>query len=337
MIAFASEKRTYPLPGLGFRDFWDLCSHFQRISPAHDHIAYTLLCKNKALLENQTDVAEILDFLQSDEAAAVDGYLAVLGASPQRGEGSGLFSVPAVAAAEPTEFLYRPKDDPITGQPAGITLSSTALSKLGFYQFETLLRDSYGWEMPHEAAPIRFGRPCEVLACVIDMRGFTVFCEQPNVESPYTCALMSAFYDAVQAGFSVYAPEMTKYLGDGVLCVWETTHQDRAVAVETCLRGLVGLGLRYEQVRRSPQFSHGTPSELGAGVSLGLASRLDFTHDYLGRPINMAARYCSVAEGGNIIVDATLPSIPEDLVRHEHTAHLKSYGRSTVWRLPVEE
>ncbi|MGF1484132.1 MAG: hypothetical protein ACFBZ8_07200 [Opitutales bacterium] len=332
MIAFASERRSYPITGLGFREFWDLCGHFQRVSPSHDQVTYSLLRGGQPVLENEGNVGEILGFLQHEGNEAADCYKAHLTASPPRGQGSGIFTTAAIAADEPTELTYYRDDDPARNISAGLAISSCALSKLGFFQFEEILQDVFGLEIPIRDAEITFGRPCEVLSCVIDMRGFTLFCEQPNIESPYTCALMGAFYDTVQAGFARYPPEMTKYLGDGVLCVWETTPQDRSVAVETCLRGLVSLSRRYQKVRESPHFSHGTPEEVGAGVSLGLASRLDFGHDYLGRPINMSARYCGVAEGGTLLTDKNLPSIPDDLVRHEHTVHLKSFGRSPVWR-----
>lgn len=333
MIAFASERRNYPLQGLGFRDFWDLCGHFQRVSPAHDQVTYSLWRNGQPVLGDEGNVSEILDFLQREGLECADCFRAKLSASAPRGQGSGLFSTAAVAASEPTELVYYRDADLARNVQAGLTISSCALSKLGFFQFEEILQDVFGLEIPIRDAEITFGRPCEVLACVIDMRGFTLFCEQPNIESPYTCALMSAFYDTVQAGFARYPPEMTKYLGDGVLCVWETTPQDRAVAVETCLRGLVTLSPRYRKVRESPHFSHGTPQDIGAGVSLGLASRLDFGHDYLGRPINMAARYCGVAEGGTLLTDKNLPSIPDDIIRQEHTVHLKSFGRSGVWRM----
>ena len=54
---------------------------------------------------------------------------------------------------------------------------------------------------------------------MVDIRGFPHFSERPNIESPYLCGVMGAFYQIIQRSFAKYSPEMIKFMGDGVLAV----------------------------------------------------------------------------------------------------------------------
>lgn len=171
------------------------------------------------------------------------------------------------------------------------------------------------------------------MAAVIDLRGFSLFCEQPNIESPYTCGLMYAFYHLVRNAFRTYPPDMFKLLGDGVLTLWETTYRDRDMAINTLIEGTITINSEWRMIRRNPQFTHGAPEEVATGISFGLASKLPGTDDYIGRPINVASRLCSVCPGGDIFIDKSTPNVAAAYTKEETIAHIKSFGRYFVWRI----
>jgi hypothetical protein len=53
--------------------------------------------------------------------------------------------------------------------------------------------------------------------------------------------------------------------------------------------------------------------------------------DYIGRPINIASRLCSVCPGDRVYVDRSVPNIPLQLKKEELVTHIKPYGRHNVW------
>ena len=184
---------------------------------------------------------------------------------------------------------------------------------------------------------MEFGKPCEVLALVIDIRGFSLFCEAPNIESPYTCGLMSAFYNLVRKLLSRFPPELIKFVGDGVVAVWETTPGDHEIAVEVAIDASLKLRDHWKAVCASPHFSHGAPEGVGAGISFGLAAHLESGNDYIGRSINIASRLCSACPAGRVYVDKTVPDVPIQFKKHDFVAHIKPYGRHNIWAFLNED
>jgi class 3 adenylate cyclase len=219
---------------------------------------------------------------------------------------------------------------------SGLSFYSDDVGKAAYFQFEEDLLSNFATSGTYEPE-VEFGKPCEVLAVVIDIRGFSLFCEQPNIESPYTCGLMSAFYHMITETMQRFPPEMTKFLGDGVLAVWETTPADRHIAVSVALGGARELYRKWQVVRESPHFSHGAPEGVGVGISFGLASHLVVGDDYIGRPINIASRICDACPGDRVYVDRSVPAVPPYLKKEELVVHIKPYGRHQVWAFMNEE
>lgn len=319
MTLLPPRTRHYPVRNLDFRDFWDICSSIQRMLTDYSFVSYTIDGRNSPIVLDESDVSVILRALaQHPESPRL--MLARLFRSPEE-KGSDQGTLEIIYRAAGTE-----------SEPPGLIIPIGEISKIDLFRLE----DAILGERPQPAlmAPkIEFGTPCEVVSVVIDMRGFSTFCEQPNIESPYTCGLMSAFYHLVEAGFSRYPPELIKFLGDGVLAIWETTPADREIAIQTCLWGCVHLDSQWKVVRQNPHFSHGAPESIGAGISFGLASRLTIDNDYLGRPINLAARLCGVCPGGRLLVDRAVPALPFDLEKKPTRVRIKSFGEYNVWSI----
>ncbi|MCX5636750.1 MAG: hypothetical protein NTX52_03525, partial [Planctomycetota bacterium] len=147
----------------------------------------------------------------------------------------------------------------------GLSFYSSDVSKLDTFYFEERLRTKFdlaGKELPSP----QMGNPCSILAFVVDMRGFTAFCENPRIESPYVSTLLTGFYTLLQRAVDRYPPDFTKYLGDGMLALWDVSENDRSIAIKYGLNGLFSLFSYYKQFKEHPAFVHGAPEQLAAGV-----------------------------------------------------------------------
>ncbi len=205
-------------------------------------------------------------------------------------------------------------------------------TKLSLYKFEELLYANYSLQDVFSEPEAEFGHPCEVLVAAVDLRQFTLFCEEPTIESPYACGLMTSFYRMIERSFTKYPPDMMKYLGDGVLSIWRTNPQDREVAIDVCLEALTGLGRRWLSVLQGPHFSHGAPEGIGCGLAFGLASKICSANDYIGRPINLASRLCAASPVGQVMIDKSVPGVRDKIDLQPTRIELKSYGDYSVWR-----
>ena len=310
----ASIERHYPIPNLNFRDFWDICSHYLHVNPQYVQIAYTINSDDIPIVSEETDVAVILRSL-SGIRDNIRNYIAQ-------------FHTTSMNSTERAELRYLPQTHAPTKH--GLYLRTNAASKLTLFKFEDLIFNNYDITDSIESS-IEFGQPCEILVSSIDMRGFSIFCEQPNIESPYLCGLMSSFYNVANRGFAKYPPDLIKFAGDGYLAIWQTGVEDRKIAIDVCVEGTSELNSNWQIVRQSPHFTHGAPEEIAAGISLGLASKLSFDNDYIGRPINIASRLCGICPGGKIYIDKSVPSMNPNIEMKNSRARIKSYGEYNIW------
>lgn len=314
----ANVHRHYPVPNLNFRDFWDICCHFQQVQPKYKRILYTVEGFGMKIVENEDDISVVLHAI-AQHSNQVRSYTARYYLSP--------YSEPADYGN--AKLVYLPSTADF--MEPGLHFFTEEDNKLTLYNFEDFIFNSYDLN-EHLDAEVEYGLPCEILAAVVDMRGFSTFCEQPNIESPYTCGLMTAFYGMIRQGFKRYPPEMVKFLGDGVLAVWQTNSRDREVALETCIEGLTRLPRTWSQIIKGPEFSHGAPVGVASGVSFGLASKISIDNDYIGRPINLASRLCGVCPPAKTYLDRAVPGVGGFGVK-QAAVRLKSFGDLKVWML----
>jgi hypothetical protein len=310
-------RRHYPIPDLGFRDFWDICSRFQTVHPEYKHVYFTIDGLESFLVLDEPEVSKVLKKLEGKEGTVRKYSARFYTSRTQYTDGYGV-----------SELQYRPKT--YDRYLKGLSFYSDSVGKSSYYQFEEEIYSAYPFIESNELE-VEFGKPCEVLALVIDIRGFSLFCEQPDIESPYTCGLMSAFYNMVGRSLQRFPPEMIKFMGDGVLAIWETTPADREIAVNIALTAALDLRDKWSIVKDSPHFTHGAPEGIGSGICFGLASHLQIGDDYIGRPINIASRLCGACPANHVYVDRSVPNIPLSLKKEEYVAHIKPYGRHNVW------
>jgi len=315
----APYHRHYRIPNLNFRDFWDICCHYQRIEPKYRSILYTVEGFGITIIEDESDVSKVLSAI-AENSGQIRRYIARYYVSPH--------SEPGDYGNAKLEYLPEAYD---FNEP-GLHFHTAEENKLILYHFEDYVFNSYSVS-DDEHDEIEYGLPCEVLSAVIDMRGFSSFGEQPSIESPYTCGVMTAFYAMVSKGFKRYPPDLVKFLGDGVLAVWQTNSKDRNIAIDVCLDGLSKLPPTWQQIIRGPEFTHGAPPGIGSGVSFGLASKLMIDSDYIGRPINVASRLCGICPPGKTYISRDVPEVKDHHPVKPISVNIKSYGDTKIFML----
>lgn len=143
-----------------------------------------------------------------------------------------------------------------------------------------------------------------VVCC--DLRGFTAFTAATS--SRRVIDILRQYYDAVGVAAAACGGTIKDQAGDGVLILVGAPiefddHAQRAIELARQIRSL-GLALSRQWSNDEMQLGVGVGVASGfatVGV-IGGASRLEYTA--VGQPVNLAARLCSEAAHGQVLVDA---------------------------------
>jgi branched-chain amino acid transport system substrate-binding protein len=151
------------------------------------------------------------------------------------------------------------------------------------------LFDGVADEMSSDAAA---GRAVGVRTFLIaDLRGYTRYSDEHGDEAASSLARRFAAIagDAVGAR----GGEVVELRGDEALCVF--------VSARSAVRGAV------ELQRRARERTEGEPAlPLGVGIGLDAGEAVATAGGYRGRALNVAARLCSLAKGGEILASETV-------------------------------
>ena len=123
-----------------------------------------------------------------------------------------------------------------------------------------------------------------------DVCGFTNFCERQGDRA--AVEVLNRFRSVARAIAARRGVRVAKWLGDGVMMV--ATRPGTAVAAGT------------ELVGRMTQ----TPIEIRVGVAGGPVLLFE-GDDYIGRPVNLAARLCDAAAPGEVLASGHGDQIPD--------------------------
>lgn len=121
----------------------------------------------------------------------------------------------------------------------------------------------------------------------IDLSGFTALTHREGDER--AVAVLSAFRSSVRDTCSRRGVRIAKWLGDGAMLV----------AVEPT--PLLAAALEIERATEVARL----PVPVRAGACSGEVILLE-GDDYIGNPVNVAARLCDAAPGGTVLVEASL-------------------------------
>jgi class 3 adenylate cyclase len=170
----------------------------------------------------------------------------------------------------------------------------------------------------------------EITVLFNDLRGFTSFSEIAEPEE--IMGVLREFHDAVGPRIFHHEGTIAQFTGDGMLVIfndpvplpdpaWNATQ----LAVE--MRDLTAeLSQRWRR--------RGHSLELGVGVAVGYATcgeigfegRTEYTA--IGTVVNLAARICGIAPGGQILVSNRVQSAVEDRVESRHIGDIEFKGLS---------
>lgn len=149
------------------------------------------------------------------------------------------------------------------------------------------------------------GKSQHIIAIVLDIRGFTPFCEK--VDSLEVATYIKRVYmkiiDNYFSGASFFKPT-----GDGLLVIVpydEGSLKERAnKTVENCLKLL---GDFRDMCSGDPMITFDTPTEIGIGMARGSACCITSEEkilDYSGKVLNLASRLMNVARPSGIVLDS---------------------------------
>lgn len=143
------------------------------------------------------------------------------------------------------------------------------------------------------------------LSVIFDLEGFTNFCKQidPQLEVPeYLSEFLSWIFSQIRKevisktyadGYGLYSslPFLSKYLGDGLLFLWDTEHMDDTEMLniiismsEICDKYVSEFLPTITNKLTSP------PTMLRCGIARGIIYSVGNGNDFVGPCINMSAR-----------------------------------------------
>jgi len=155
---------------------------------------------------------------------------------------------------------------------------------------------------------------------IADVRGYTSFTQARGDEA--AAHLAARFAALARETLAATGGEVVELRGDEALCVFPSARQ--------ALRAAVAMQVRFrDRVDDAPVF----PLGVGIGVAAGEAVRVE--GGYRGGALNLAARLCSLATGGQILATETVTSLAGRLegVRFVERRRAKVRGFDTAVRV----
>jgi class 3 adenylate cyclase len=123
---------------------------------------------------------------------------------------------------------------------------------------------------------------------IADIRGYTRFTEQHGDEA--SAKLAARFSEIVREGVELRGGELIELRGDEALAVFDSARQAIRAAVDL-----------QSQFAEETDMVSNCPIRVGIGIDSGEAIKLE-DGSFRGAALNIAARLCSLAQGGEIIV-----------------------------------
>ncbi len=130
----------------------------------------------------------------------------------------------------------------------------------------------------------------------LDLCGFSDFVDSHGPER--ASEALTAVRSSIRVTTSAYGVRVAKWLGDGALIVGVDTKDTLAATLDICANVA----------------ERDAPLPLRGGVAAGMALVFE-GDDYIGRPLNVAAKLCAMAARGEILAPLELATQNTDVVR----------------------
>jgi class 3 adenylate cyclase len=154
------------------------------------------------------------------------------------------------------------------------------------------------YHLPHvsDDARIDTGATAERGFLFSDMRGFTAYAEQHG--NTAAAAMVARFLEIARTAIARYEGAEIKTEGDAIHAVFPS-------AASAVLCGLEIVDAAAQENAQEPD----QPLGLGVGVHAGEA--VETAEGYIGTAVNLAARLCSIAQPGEVLVSSTVKGITQ--------------------------
>ena len=168
----------------------------------------------------------------------------------------------------------------------------------------------------------------QITAVYCDLRGFTGFSEIAEPEEVIN--VLREYHEALGKLIHKYEATLEHFAGDGVM-VWFNDPLPCPDPAERAVRMAVDMRTRVVELLRQWR-KHGHELGFGVGIAHGYATlgRIGFEgrFDYaaVGTVVNLAARLCSYAQDGQILIDPKVQSAVESFATTEPAGELTLKG-----------
>lgn len=168
------------------------------------------------------------------------------------------------------------------------------------------------------------GEAIEAVVFMADMRGFTQLAN--NLSGPEVTAVLNAYFDKIAAAVTDHGGDILKFMGDGILAVFDQKALGATSAAEAALKAAHKALTAIERLNAAPpeelpRTNLWHPLKIGIGLhcgevffgNVGGQERLDFT--VIGRTVNEASRVESLCKplGQSILLTKSVHDfLPED-------------------------
>ena len=170
-----------------------------------------------------------------------------------------------------------------------------------------------------------------------DIRGFTAMSE--GLDPREVIAMLNDFLEGASAAIEAEGGVVDKYVGDEVMAIFgaPVAHPDDAQRAVRAALNIQSVIARLNESRREagkPDITAGIGINTGIAVAGNMGSRTRLNYTVLGETVNLAARLCASAKGGEILISrSTLQAVGPGLdVLASGSLSLKGLSKAVdVW------
>jgi adenylate cyclase len=170
----------------------------------------------------------------------------------------------------------------------------------------------------------------EIVVVFCDLRQFTSFAESSEPEE--VMAVLREYHTALGEVISEYEGTLERFTGDGLMVFFNDPipcddPPERAVRMAIAMRDKVAdLALTWHRRGHNLGFGVGVAQGFATLGRIGFEGRFDYAA--IGSVTNLAARLCSEAQAGQILITQRVMSATEDVVVAEHVGDVALRGFS---------
>ena len=161
-----------------------------------------------------------------------------------------------------------------------------------------------------------------------DLRGFTAFAETTDPEE--VMGVLSEYHAVMGELIVAHEGTLERFTGDGVMVFFNDpvpveNAPERAVRMAVAMRTSIG-ALREKWFKRGYELDHGVGVAIGYATigAIGFEGRLDYTP--VGTVVNLAARLCTEARPGQILLSQRTLTTVEHIIEVEPVGDLTLKG-----------